>query len=159
MRSPGSPGIGDTCRVKLLDYIDSARQVLGHPWHQAAQEFLVELIEQLRACANVKDGYEFQQALLTHVLTVEDARKACSWAVKRMDDGRPRLRRRRRSTLSSTRPASRPRTPSAWKSASSRYGMDAALHLALDEPMPVGRLCSWFKVSLLFLDNQPHQCR
>jgi hypothetical protein len=92
--------------VKLLDYLDSAQQVLGHPRHQAAQVSLVELIEQLRACANVKDGYEFQQALLTHVLAVEDARNAFSWAVKRMADGRP-------STSRGTRTAGRPRSLSA----------------------------------------------
>ena len=57
-------GVGDTCRVKLDDYLDSFQQVLDHPRHRAAQETLVELIRQLRACANVNEGYEFQQALL-----------------------------------------------------------------------------------------------
>lgn len=75
--------------MKLLDYIDSAQQVLGHPRHRAAQGSLAELIEQLRRCASVQDGYEFQQVLLGHVLAVEDARNACSWAVKRMASGRP----------------------------------------------------------------------
>ena len=73
--------------MKLPDYIDLAQEVLEHPRHRAAQGSLVELIKQLRACANVEDCYEFQQVLLGRVLAVEDARNACSWAVKRMAGG------------------------------------------------------------------------
>ena len=74
--------------MKLLDYLDSAQQVLGHPRHQAAQGTLAELIGQLRACENVRGGYEFQQALLARVLAVEAARNEFSRAVKRMADGK-----------------------------------------------------------------------
>ena len=81
-------GVGDTCRVKLVDYLDSFQQVLDHPRHRAGQDSLVELIRQLRACTNVYEGYEFQQALLSHVLAVEEDRNAFSRAVKRMADGK-----------------------------------------------------------------------
>jgi len=40
-------------------------EVLAHPRHLAAQPVLTGLIQQLRACVNIEDGYEFQQALLT----------------------------------------------------------------------------------------------
>jgi hypothetical protein len=56
----GGPALGDAGRVKLDDYLDSFQQVLDHPRHRAAQDSLVELIRQLRACANVDAGYEFQ---------------------------------------------------------------------------------------------------
>ena len=69
-------GVGDTCRVKLVDYLDSFQQVLDHPRHRAAQDTLVELIRQLRACTNVNEGYEFQQALLSQVLAAEEDRHA-----------------------------------------------------------------------------------
>jgi len=52
--------VGDTCRAKLDDYLDSFQQVLDHPRHRAAQETLVELIRQLRACTNVNEGYEWE---------------------------------------------------------------------------------------------------
>jgi hypothetical protein len=58
--------------VKLDDFLDSFQQVLDHPRHRAAQETLVKLIRQLRACADVDEGYEFQQALLAQVLAVEE---------------------------------------------------------------------------------------
>jgi hypothetical protein len=80
-------GVGDTGRVKL-DYLDSFQQVLDHPRHRAAQETLVELIRQLRACANVDEGYEFQQALLAQVLAVEEDHHAFNRAVKRMANGK-----------------------------------------------------------------------
>ncbi len=81
-------GVGDTCRVNLVDYLDSFQQVLDHPRHRAAQHSLVELIRQLRACTNVDEGYEFQSALLAHVLAAEENRHAFTWAVKRMIDGK-----------------------------------------------------------------------
>ena len=81
-------GVGDTCRVKLDDYLDSFEQVLDHPRHRAAQESLVELIRQLRACTNVDEGYEFQQALLSQVLAVEEDHHAFNRAVKRMASGK-----------------------------------------------------------------------
>ena len=74
--------------MKLVDYLDSFELVLDHPRHRAAQESLVKLIRQLRACANVRDGYEFQQELLSQVLAVEDDRNAFSRAVKRMAGGK-----------------------------------------------------------------------
>ena len=56
MRSRKPVGVGDTCRVKLDDYLDSFQQVLDHPRHRAAQETLVELIRQLRACIECERG-------------------------------------------------------------------------------------------------------
>jgi hypothetical protein len=81
-------GVSDTGRVKLDDYLDSGEQVLDHPRHRAAQETLVELIRQLRACTKVNEGYEFQQALLSQVLTVEQDHHAFNRAVKRMVGGK-----------------------------------------------------------------------
>jgi hypothetical protein len=80
--------VGNTGRVKLDDYLDSGEQVLDHPRHRAAQETLVEQIRQLRACTNVNEGYEFQQALLSQVLTVEQDHQAFNRAVKRMVGGK-----------------------------------------------------------------------
>jgi len=74
--------------VKLDDYLGSFEQVLDHPRHRAAQETLVELIRQLRACTNVDEGYEFQQALLSQVLAVEEDHHAFNRAVKRMASGK-----------------------------------------------------------------------
>ena len=74
--------------MRLTDEGISFEEVLKHPRHQAAQAVMGELIGQLRACANVKDGYEFQQSLLSSVLTVEADRNAFSQAVKRMRGGR-----------------------------------------------------------------------
>jgi hypothetical protein len=62
-------------------------EVLGHPRHLAAQPVLADLIQQLRDCANVKDGYEFQQALLSHLNAADTARGAFAQAVKRMRRG------------------------------------------------------------------------
>ena len=62
-------------------------EVLGHPRHLAAQPVLADLIQQLRDCANVKDGYEFQQALLGHLNAADTARAAFARAVKRMRRG------------------------------------------------------------------------
>ena len=60
-----------------------------HSRHMAAQPLLAELIAALRACASVKDGYEFQRGLLARVLEVEDDRNAFARAVKRMRAGKP----------------------------------------------------------------------
>ncbi len=54
----------------------------------AAQHLVAELITALRACANVKDGYEFQRELLARVLEVEADRLAFGRAVKRMRAGK-----------------------------------------------------------------------
>jgi hypothetical protein len=62
--------------------------VFVHPRHEAAQKVLPDLIVQLRAAANVKDGYEFQRQLIAHVGETEEARNAFSKAVKRMEDGK-----------------------------------------------------------------------
>ncbi len=62
-------------------------EVLGHPRHLAAQPVLADLIQQLRDCANVKDGYELQQALLGHLNAADTARGAFAQAVKRMRRG------------------------------------------------------------------------
>lgn len=63
-------------------------EVLVHPRHLAAQAVLTDLIQQLRDCAEVKDGYEFQQVLLRHINAADTARAAFAQAVKRMDDGK-----------------------------------------------------------------------
>ena len=62
--------------------------VFAHPRHEAAQKTLPDLIVQLRAAADVKDGYEFQQELTGHVRETEQAANAASKAVKRMEDGK-----------------------------------------------------------------------
>ena len=74
--------------MRLLDNGIAPDEVFTHPRHQRAQESLPDLIAQLRACANVKDGYELQQELLAHILRVESDRNAFSKAVKRMRSGR-----------------------------------------------------------------------
>jgi hypothetical protein len=51
-------------------------EVLRHPRHLAAQPALAGLIQQLRDCANVKDGCEFQQALLGYLKEADTARAA-----------------------------------------------------------------------------------
>ena len=61
----------DTGLVNSVNKRFPFEEVLAHPRHQAAQKSLVELIVQLRVCANVKDAYKFQQALLAEVLAVE----------------------------------------------------------------------------------------
>ena len=73
--------------MKLFDVAVSPEEVLNHPRHQACQTTLAELIAQLRACENVKDGYEFQNDLLMHRLAVDADRNAFSRAVKRMKHG------------------------------------------------------------------------
>ncbi len=75
--------------MKLIDDGILPEEVFTHPRHESAQKALAELIMQLRACANVKDGYDFQQELLAHVLEVENDRNAFSKAVKRMRSGKP----------------------------------------------------------------------
>ncbi len=62
--------------------------VFAHPRHEAAQKALPDLIVQLRAAANVKDGYELQQELIGHVRETEEARNAFSKAVEQMEDGK-----------------------------------------------------------------------
>jgi hypothetical protein len=62
--------------------------VFAHPRHLAAQELLPQLIGELRNCVSVQDGYDFQQALLGRVLSVESERNAFSQAVKRIRAGR-----------------------------------------------------------------------
>ena len=63
-------------------------EVLRHPRHLAAQPVLADLVQQLRDCANVKDGYEFQQALLSHLDAADSDRAAFARAVKRMRAGK-----------------------------------------------------------------------
>jgi hypothetical protein len=62
--------------------------VFAHPRHESAQKTLPDLIVQLRAAANVKDGYDLQQELIGHVRETEEARNAFSKAVKRMEGGK-----------------------------------------------------------------------
>jgi hypothetical protein len=62
----------DTEQVKLLADEVAAGAILSHPRHQAAQQSLAELIEQLRAARNIEDGYEVQQALLERRLEADD---------------------------------------------------------------------------------------
>lgn len=62
--------------------------VFVHPRHETAQKALPDLIVQLRAAANVKDGYELQQELIAHVSEAEEARNAFSRAVKRIENGK-----------------------------------------------------------------------
>jgi hypothetical protein len=62
--------------------------VFTHPRHEAAQKALPDLIMQLRAAANVTDGYEFQQELIAHVRETEEVRNSFSKAVKRIEDGK-----------------------------------------------------------------------
>lgn len=78
----------ETGRVKLFDEGFSPDEVLYHPRHQAAQQVLAERIGQLRACASLRDIYEFQQELLGDVLAVEGDRNAFSMTVKRMGEGK-----------------------------------------------------------------------
>ncbi|MFJ8442297.1 hypothetical protein [Kitasatospora griseola] len=69
--------------MKTLDYGQLA-EAMRHPRHQAMQQDLVSLIEQLRACHSERDGYEVQAELLGRLLAVEEHRNAFSQAVKRM---------------------------------------------------------------------------
>lgn len=78
----------DTDRVRLFSQGFPPEEVFIHPRHEAAQKALPDLIRQLRAAANVKDSYEFQQELITHVRETEEARNAFSQAVKRLEDGK-----------------------------------------------------------------------
>jgi hypothetical protein len=79
----------ETCGVRLFDEGFSPNEVINHPRHHAAQKVLVERIEQLRACASLREGYAFQQELLSDLLAVEGDRNAFSKAVKRMGAGKP----------------------------------------------------------------------
>jgi hypothetical protein len=49
---------------------------------------LAELIAQLRQCSNMTDGHDFQQALLTEVLTAETDRRAFARAAHRVRAGK-----------------------------------------------------------------------
>jgi hypothetical protein len=44
--------------------------VFAQPWHEAVLKALPDLIVQLRADADVRDGYEFQQESIGHDGTV-----------------------------------------------------------------------------------------
>jgi hypothetical protein len=79
----------DTGHVTLIAEGTSPLDMLLHPRHEAAQKVLPELITQLRQCTNVEEGYEFQKALLDHVLVAETDRNGFSQAVKRMRAGKP----------------------------------------------------------------------
>ena len=83
-------GVGgsDTSCVRLFSQGFQPEDVFTHPRHESAQKALPDLILQLRAAANVKDGYEVQQELIAHVRETEEARNAFSKAVKRMEDGK-----------------------------------------------------------------------
>jgi hypothetical protein len=74
--------------VRLFSRGLPPEDVLVHPRHEAAQEALPALIEQLRAAASVRDGFELQQELIVHVRETEDAYNALSKAAKRMEDGK-----------------------------------------------------------------------
>jgi hypothetical protein len=74
--------------VRLFSEGFLPEDVFAHPRHEAAQKALPELIVQLRAAANVKDSYELQRELIGHVRETEEARNACSKAVKRIQDGK-----------------------------------------------------------------------
>jgi hypothetical protein len=74
--------------VRLFSQGFPPDDVFVHPRHEAAQKGLPELILQLRAAANVRDGYELQQELISHVRETEEARNAFSKAVKRMQGGK-----------------------------------------------------------------------
>jgi hypothetical protein len=63
------------------------------------QKGLPELILQLRAAANVRDSYELQQELISHVRETEEARNAFSKAVKRMQAASRRSQTRRSRSL------------------------------------------------------------
>jgi hypothetical protein len=60
--------------VRLLSEGFLPDDVFAHPRHEAAQKALPDLIAQLRAATNVKDGYELQQELISHVRETEEAR-------------------------------------------------------------------------------------
>ena len=64
--------------------MEAPEEVFAHPGHQAAQTSVAELIAQLRVCATVQHGYEFQNDLLQLRLAVEADRRAFQQAVKRM---------------------------------------------------------------------------
>ena len=68
--------------MKLSNPQFATEEVLAHPRHQAAQQTLVALIEQLRACEGPADGYALQKELLAQVLEADKNRNAFSQAVK-----------------------------------------------------------------------------
>jgi hypothetical protein len=70
--------------MRLSDAGVNHDAVLLHPRQLAALDTLAGLIGQLRACENVKDGYEFQQELLRLRLAVDEDRMAFRQAVRRI---------------------------------------------------------------------------
>jgi hypothetical protein len=80
-------GWAQTVGVKMLNPDDHVADAMMHPRHQAMQQELVPLVEQVRACRGGRDGYEAQAEILTRLLAVEDDRNAFSRAVKRMAKG------------------------------------------------------------------------
>lgn len=63
--------------------------MLNHPRHHAAQQSLVELIEQLRAARNIEDGYALQQALLERRLEADESYMMYRRAAIRVRAGKP----------------------------------------------------------------------
>ncbi|MEZ0107897.1 hypothetical protein ABH920_001889 [Catenulispora sp. EB89] len=74
--------------MRLFDPGFAPEEVLVHPRHQAAQQTLVALIEDLRACEGPADGFDFQQELLQRVLAADANRNAFSQAAKLVRKGR-----------------------------------------------------------------------
>lgn len=66
---------------------DRANRIFAHPLHQETVRILAELITDLRRCENSEDYYDFQQRLLTKVLSVQDHRLACQRVVTRLQRG------------------------------------------------------------------------
>jgi hypothetical protein len=63
--------------------------MLNHPRHQAAQQSLVELIQQLRAARNIEDGYALEQALLERRLEADESYLMYRRAAIRVRAGKP----------------------------------------------------------------------
>jgi hypothetical protein len=63
--------------------------MLNHPRHQAAQQSLVELIQQLRAARNIEDGYALEQALLGRRLDADESYLMYRRAAIRVRAGKP----------------------------------------------------------------------
>jgi len=74
--------------MRLSDEGVNHDALLWHPRQLAALDTLAGLIGQLRACENVKDGYEFQQELLRLRLAADEDRMAFRQAVRRIHSGK-----------------------------------------------------------------------
>ncbi len=74
--------------MRLSDEGVNLDAVLLHPRQLGALDTLAGLIEQLRACENVKDGYGFQQELLRLRLAADEDRMAFRQAVRRVRSGK-----------------------------------------------------------------------